>query len=361
MTSVAPTGDALATARQAGLRWVDDSLPGIRRLGEPGRFRYVDAQGRAVRDVETLQRISDIAIPPAWTDVWICPNANGHIQATGRDARRRKQYRYHQRWREVRDEQKYDRMLEFAKALPGIRARVARDLSLPGLPRERVLAAVVRLLDVTFIRVGNDEYAKENQSFGLTTLRNRHVEVQGSRIRFRFKGKSGVHHTVSVEDRRLARILNRCQDLPGEQLFEWVDDEGEPHTIESDDVNEYLREISGKEFTSKDFRTWAGTVLALCALHEIGPSSSKTEMKRQVVHAIGQVSKRLGNTPAVCRRCYVHPDVLSAYADGRLLKLRLGTRRITSSENGLRNEERAVLRLLAKGPAPVKVVGVRAA
>jgi DNA topoisomerase-1 len=209
------------------------------------------------------------------------------------------------------------------------------------------------LLDVTFIRVGNDEYAKENQSFGLTTLRNRHVEVQGSRIRFRFKGKSGVNHTVSVEDRRLARILNRCQDLPGEQLFEWVDDEGAPHSIESDDVNEYLREISGKEFTSKDFRTWAGTVLALCALHEIGPSSSKTEMKRQVVHAIGQVSKRLGNTPAVCRRCYVHPDVLSAYADGRLLKLRLGTR-ITSSENGLRNEERAVLRLLANGSTAPK-------
>jgi DNA topoisomerase I len=344
-TAGAPLAETKQSARAAGLRWVDDSTPGIRRQGSPGSFRYVDPDGHVIRDAGTLQRISDIAIPPAWTDVWICPSANGHIQATGRDARRRKQYRYHPRFREVRDERKYDRMIAFGEALPSIRSRVDADLRRPGLPRERVLAAVVRLLDVSFMRVGNDEYARENQSFGLTTLRARHVDIHGSRIQFRFKGKSGVRHVVSVEDRRLARILDRCQDLPGEELFEWLDEQGETHPVSSDDVNEYLRDIAGDAFSSKDFRTWAGTVLALCALRDAEPPSTVRANRRQVLEAIKQVSARLGNTPAVCRRCYVHPDVLDAYADGSLLKLRLRVKG-TAPGNGLRDEEKAVLRLL---------------
>ncbi|MBV9101786.1 MAG: DNA topoisomerase IB [Candidatus Dormibacteraeota bacterium] len=359
-TSAAVEADGHRTAREAGLRWVDDSAPGLRRLGAAPRFHYADAAGRRISDPKTLQRIRDIAIPPAWTDVWICPSPNGHIQATGRDARRRKQYRYHARWREVRDERKYDRMIAFGRALPGIRGRVAADLARPGLPRERVLAAVVRLLDVTLIRVGNEEYAAENRSFGLTTLRARHVEVEGSRLRFRFRGKSGVRHVVAVQDRHLAQILARCQDLPGEELFEWLDEDGQAHGIDSDAVNGYIREAGGDGFTSKDFRTWAGTVLALTALRDLGASGSRTEAKRQVVRAVAEVSRRLGNTPAVCRRCYVHPEVIEAHTDGRLLKLRLSGR-APSDAAGLRSEERAVLRLLERAGRATPRAASRAA
>ena len=343
---VASQDDAVESARAAGLRWVDDSRPGIRREGTAPRFRYVHADGSRVADEATLQRIRHIVIPPAWTDVWICPTATGHIQATGRDARRRKQYRYHPRWREVRDERKYTRMLDFGAALPRIRSRVAEDLQRPGLDREHVLAALVRLLDLTNIRVGNEEYAKENGSFGLTTLRRKHVDVRGARMRFHFRGKSGVQHEVELEDRRVARVIARIQDLAGEELFEWRDDAGELHPVTSDEVNAYLQEASRGAFTSKDFRTWVGTVLAYAALREIGPSETLTEAKRQLVGAIKQVSARLGNTPAVCRRCYVHPDVLSTYMDGRLLEVRT-TRRRRDAGTGLSPDERAVLRLLA--------------
>jgi DNA topoisomerase-1 len=348
----APEENALS-ARAAGLRWVDDARPGIRREGRSGAFRYVGPDGRAIRDAATRQRIADIVIPPAWTDVWISPIANGHIQATGRDARGRKQYRYHPRWREVRDEQKYSRMVAFGGVLPRIRGRVAADMARQGMSRELVLAAVTRLLDLTYMRVGSDEYAKENDSYGLTTLRDRHVDVHGARIAIRYRGKSGVHHEVRIEDRRLARILARCQDLPGEELFEWRDDHGELHQVTADDVNDYLREISGADVTSKDFRTWAGTVLAWRALRDVGPAESETASKRQIVAAIKQVSARLGNTPAVCRRCYVHPDVLASYTDGRLVTVKTGgERRTRAAATALSDEERAVLRLLrSKRPA----------
>ncbi|HKR98857.1 MAG TPA: DNA topoisomerase IB [Candidatus Dormibacteraeota bacterium] len=339
---------ARRSARAAGLRWVDDGIPGIQRERAGAHFRYRAPDGRVIDDSETLQRIAELVIPPAWTDVWISPIANAHLQATGRDARRRKQYRYHPRWREVRDETKYHRMVAFGGALPDIRAHVDRDLSKPGLPRERVLAAVTRLLDVALLRLGNDEYAKQNGSFGLVTLQARHIDVSGSRITFRFKGKSGVAHNVRIHDRRVARVLERTLDLPGERLFEYLDSDGAVRHVDSDDVNEYLREISGEEFSSKDFRTWAGTVLAATALRESGPFSSEREAKRQTVDAIKRVSSQLGNTPAVCRRCYIHPDVLSAHADGSLLKLRLRANGEAEVKNGLREEERAVLRLLRK-------------
>jgi DNA topoisomerase I len=341
----ARSDDPRGSARAAGLRWIDDSVPGIGRERSGTRFRYRAAGGRLITDPKMLQRIADLVIPPAWNEVWISPLPNSHLQATGRDARRRKQYRYHPRWRELRDETKFDRMIAFGEALASIREHVERDLARPGLPRERVLAAIVRLLDVTLIRVGNEEYAKDNRSFGLATLQERHVTVRGSNIRLRFRGKSGVQHVVALEDRRVARVLDRCSDLPGEELFEWLDAEGTPHKIRSDDVNEYLREIAGRDFSSKDFRTWAGTVLAACALHELGAFETEREAKRLTVQAIKRVSERLGNTPAVCRRCYVHPDVLAAHADGSLLQLHLRATAATSG-GGLRPEERAVLRLL---------------
>jgi DNA topoisomerase-1 len=343
---VAPPEESRASARAAGLRWIDDGRPGIRRERAGSRFRYLGPDGDAVRDPETLQRIADLAVPPAWTDVWISPDPNSHLQATGRDARRRKQYRYHPRWREVRDETKYHRLVEFGEALPALRARVDRDLVRPGLPRERVLAAVVRLLDVSLVRVGHEEYARENGSYGLVTLHGRHVDVRGANIRFRFRGKSGVSHDVDVRDRRVARVIDRCLDLPGEELFDYVDDAGAVRKVSADDVNEYLHELSGRDFTSKDFRTWAGTVLAACALRELGSFTSPREGRRLTVQAIKRVSERLGNTPAVCRRCYVHPDVLDAHVDGSLLRLRIredGSRR---GRPAMRPEERAVLRLL---------------
>ena len=288
-----------------------------------------------MRDRRTLGRIQALAVPPAWNAVWICPRDDGHVQATGRDARRRKQYRYHSRWREVRDETKYGRMVPFARALPRLRRRVERDLALPGLPREKVLATVVRLLETTLIRVGNEEYARENESFGLTTLRERQVRVRGGKLSFRFRGKSGVEHTIELTDRRLAAIMRRVQDLPGEELFRYVDDEGETRRIESSDVNAYLKEISGQDFTSKDFRTWAGTVLAARALARLQAPGSQAEGKRNIATAIEAVAKLLGNTKAVCRKCYVHPAIVESYLEGKLGERLRGA-----------HEERAIVALL---------------
>jgi DNA topoisomerase-1 len=312
--------DPIESAREAGLRYVKDDRAGIQRRRNGRRFRYLRPDGRPVRDAEELRRIRSLAIPPAWTNVWICPVPNGHLQATGRDTKGRKQYRYHPRWRAVRDEAKYDRLITFGQVLPRIRARVEQDLTQRGLPRNKVLAAVIRLLETTLIRVGNEEYVRANGSFGVTTLRSRHVLVEGQSIRFRFRGKSGVRHSIRVDDRRLTRIVQRCQDLPGQELFQYLDEEGTPRDIDSVDVNAYVREIAGEEFTAKDFRTWAGTVLAARALQEFESFDSQVQAKRNVVAAIEAVSKRLGNTKSVCRKCYVHPAVINAYLDGSLLK-----------------------------------------
>ena len=308
-----------AVARSAGLRYVSDAAPGIVRLPDGGAFRYRDPHGQPVTDDATLARIRSLAIPPAWTDVWICKFDNGHLQATGRDARKRKQYRYHPRWRSVRDEVKFGRMISFGLALPAIRRQVDAALRLPGLPREKVLATVVYLLQATMMRIGNEEYARTNKSFGLTTLRTRHVRVDGRAVQFRFRGKSGVVHDVTVADKRLARIIARMRDLPGQELFQYLDDEGEPHAIGSSDVNDYLRAISGEDYTAKDFRTWSGTVLALRALRECAPCESDAQAKKHIARAIDSVAERLGNTPAICRKCYVHPAVIESYLDGSLL------------------------------------------
>jgi DNA topoisomerase I len=340
--------DGAAFARQAGLRHVADDAPGIMRTRAGSGFRYIDAAGKPVRDEATLARIRSLAIPPAWTDVWICPWDNGHLQATGRDAKGRKQYRYHPRWRNVRDEAKYERMLSFGRALPLIRRRVEAALRLPGLPREKVLATVVHLLETTMMRVGNEEYARNNKSFGLTTLRDRHARVDGSEVEFRFRGKSGIQHAIKVDDPRLARIVRHTRDLPGQELFQYVDDDGVQHGIDSADVNDYLREITGEDFTAKDFRTWAGTVLASLALQELEKFDSQAQAKKNIVRAIETVAERLGNTPSICRKCYVHPAVLESYLDGTMLD---ALRRRTQQEwkkdlHVLRPEEAAVLALL---------------
>jgi DNA topoisomerase-1 len=352
-----PNADPPAAAKAAGLRYVNDSKPGIRREGSPGGFRYVDARGEPILDEDTLKRIKSLAIPPAWTDVWICPQASGHLQATGRDARGRKQYRYHPKWREVRDDVKYERMIKFGKALPAIRSEVDRALSLPGLPREKVLATIVYLLETTMMRVGNEEYARENKSFGLTTLRNRHVRIDGSDVEFRFRGKSGVWHQVKVHDRRLARIIQRSRDLPGQELFEYVDDEGETRTVDSSDVNDYLRQVTGEDYTAKDFRTWAGTVLAAVALREFEQFDSQTQAKKNVAQAIQSVAEKLRNTPSVCRKCYVHPAILEAYLDGTTLQV-LGERAagdLATSLHDLQPEEAAVLAMLEERLARAQV------
>jgi DNA topoisomerase-1 len=325
-------------ARAAGLRYVSDSRPGIRRRRSGKGFKYLQHDGEPVRQLERLRRIKALAIPPAWTDVWICGDPRGHIQATGRDARGRKQYRYHARWREARDETKYDRMIEFGRALPRLRRRVGRDLGLPGLPQEKVVATVVRLLDSSNIRVGNPEYARDNQSYGLTTLREKHVTVRGDRINFRFRGKAGKEHDVNIHDRRLANIVRRCQDLPGQELFRYVADGGEPRTVESADVNDYLREATGQTFTAKDFRTWSGTVLAAAELARLGLAGSETEAKQRLVEAVRSVAGRLGNTLAVCRRCYVHPAIVDGYLAGRVVEVCRGER----------DCEKAVLELLVR-------------
>jgi len=303
------------------LRHVEDrTTGGIRRIGRPGQFRYVAPNGRRIGDARELQRIRALAIPPAWTDVWICPDPNGHLQATGRDARGRKQYRYHPRWREIRDEVKYGRMVPFARALATIRRRTAADLRKPGLPREKVLAAVVQLLEKTLIRVGNEEYARENHSFGLTTMRDQHARISGSKVHFEFRGKSGVKHAVDLEDRRLARIVKACRDLPGYELFQYIDEDGGRQVIDSADVNEYLKQITGQPFTAKDFRTWAGTVLAVGELAACERCQSAAHGKRMINRAVEAVARRLGNTRAVCRKSYIHPAVFEAYLAGRPLR-----------------------------------------
>ena len=306
------------SARAAGLRYSTDARPGISRRRAGRGFGYRRPDGAPVADAATRDRIRSLAIPPAWTDVWICPDPAGHLQATGRDARRRKQYRYHSRWSSHRGDAKFERMLDFAKVLPRIRRRSEADLARPGLSREKVLATVVRLLELTLIRVGNDEYARINRSFGLTTLRTRHAKVSGTAIRFRFRGKSGQQHEVGLRDRRLAGIVRRCQDLPGQELFQYVDADGEPHDVASEDVNHYLREISGADVTAKDFRTWAGTVLAYRALRALAPSTDERGARHNVVEAVRLTADRLGNTPAVARRSYVHPAILEAYLDGAI-------------------------------------------
>jgi DNA topoisomerase I len=337
-------------AAAAGLRYVDDRRPGItrRRFGAKS-FAYYAPDGAKVVDEQTLARIRSLAVPPAWTDVWICPDPRGHIQATGRDARGRKQYRYHPQWRSIRDQTKYDRMAAFGAALPGMRARVDRDLARPGLPREKVLALVVRLLDETSIRVGNDEYRRDNKSFGLTTLRRRHVRFEGAHaVRFEFEGKSGKRHSVKVTDRRLVRLIKRCEEIPGYELFQYVDEEGVRHRVESSDVNDYLRAISGEQFTAKDFRTWNGTVFALGELRLCEPATSETAGKRQVAEAIKAVAQRLGNTPSVARSAYVHPGVVQAYLEGRLPAVdeALAEARATAAPEGLSEVEQCVVNLL---------------
>lgn len=312
--------DVVKSARTAGLRYVREGMGGFRRVARRGTSVYLNSSGVRLRDERQLHRIRSLVIPPAWTEVWICGDPNGHLQATGRDARGRKQYRYHQRWREVRDENKYGRMLMFARLLPRIRQRIERDLALPGLPREKILATVVRLLETTLIRVGNEEYAKTNNSFGLTTMRDRHARVEGARVRFEFRGKSGVQHLVDLTDRRLARIVRQSQDLPGYELFQYVDVEGARHGIDAGDVNDYLRHIAGEECTAKDFRTWAGTVLAAKALQECRAIGSAAQAKRNIVAAIEVVAKRLGNTKTICRKCYVHPEIVQAYLEGSLAR-----------------------------------------
>jgi DNA topoisomerase-1 len=349
--------DPVESAQAAGLRYVSDTMPGIRRKRAGKGFAYIAQDGSTIRDEKELARIRSLAIPPAYTDVWICPSPNGHIQATGRDARRRKQYRYHPKWREVRDETKFGRMLAFSEGLPRIRERVDRDLSRPALPREKVLATVVRLLESTCIRVGNDEYARANRSFGLTTLQDRHVEITGPNLRFEFRGKSGKKHEVSLNDRRLARIVQRCQALPGEDLFQYVDQDGVRQTIGSGDVNDYIKEISGEEFTAKDFRTWAGTVLAVAALTETGKWTSPKQAKSNVLRAIDQVAEQLNNTRAVCRKYYVHPAVFDSYLAGTMAKvLHNGTKPAAKAalngKSALNPEEAAVVRLLRHVSAP---------
>ena len=301
-----------------------------------------------MRDIGTLKRIRSLAIPPAWTGVWICAHPNGHLQATGRDARGRKQYRYHPKWRQVRDEAKYGKLLIFSSVLPKLRSRVEEDLKRPGLPRERVLAAIVRLMETTLFRIGNTEYAKENKTFGLTTLRDRHVVIEGSRIHISFRGKHGKHHQTDINDRRLARIIRNCRDLPGYDLFQYLDDEGDPHTVGSAEVNEYLREITGEEITAKDFRTWAGTRLAAEALREFEAFDSQAERKRAVLRAIEKVAKYLGNTPTICRRCYIHPAILEGYLDGTMLKaIAESTRKyLVENSEGMSAEEAAVTAFL---------------
>ena len=311
--------EALAIAETAGLRYVTDARPGIRRRRCGRGFSYRRVDGSPLTDELVLDRIRTLAIPPAWTDVWICPQANGHLQATGRDARGRKQYRYHPQWREVRDAAKYDRVTEMGRALPRIRERVTEHLGRPGMPREKVLAAVVQLLDDTLMRVGNSEYARLNESFGATTIRNHHVRVRGSSVLFTFRGKSGKQHELKVVDRRLARIVRRCQDLPGQELFAYLDEDGTARDVGSQDVNDYLREIAGDDrFSAKDLRTLGGTVLAARALAEADPPESTTEAKASIADAVRQVAHELGNTPAVARSAYIHPAVIDAYTDETL-------------------------------------------
>jgi len=337
--------DPVASARAAGLRYVSDQSPGIRRKRVGKAFTYLASDGRTIRDGEIIRRVKSLAIPPAWTDVWICLDARGHLQATGRDARGRKQYRYHHRWREVRDTVKYDRMLAFAEALPKIREQTDRDLERPGLPREKVLATIVRLLEDTRIRIGNDEYRIDNGSYGLTTLRNRHVSVIGAEVRFTFRGKSGKQHNIELHDRRMARIIKRFREIPGQELFQYIDENGEARAIDSADVNEYLGQIAGEDFTAKDFRTWSGTILAARFLRETAEAVNTRGAKKHIVRAVARVAEDLGNTPAVAKKGYIHPAVIAAYLSGGLKPI---NEKDEPDPYKLSAEERSLLALLGK-------------
>lgn len=339
--------EPVESAKAVGLRYVTDTIPGFSRKKKGKQFEYLDLKGKPLKAPSHLARIKSLVIPPAWTDVWICPHENGHLQATGRDARGRKQHRYHPRWREVRDETKYTRMLVFAKDLPRIRKRLHRDLKLPGLPREKVLATIVKLLEVSLIRVGNEEYARDNKSYGLTTMQDKHAEVKGGKVKFQFRGKSGKAHDIDIHDKHLARVVKLCQDLPGQDLFQYIDEAGKKQDVKSEDVNEYLRSIAGEEFTAKDFRTWAGTVLAAMALQEFEKVNNQKQARKNIVRAIEAVSQRLGNTPSVCRKCYVHPAVLDSYLDGTLVETLKKRAQVEAQRlKHLRPEEAMVLGLL---------------
>ena len=340
--------DPRDAAESAGLRYVSDARPGIRRKKVGTGFSYARADGSKLIEKDVLRRIKTLAIPPAWTEVWICPFTDGHIQATGRDAKGRKQYRYHPRFREVRESTKYEHVVAFADALPAIREKVQEHMALRGLPREKVLATVVHLLETTLIRVGNDDYAKQNNSYGLTTLKNRHVSVNGNEVRFRFTGKSGKQWSLRVRDRRIAKIIKACQDLPGQELLQYVDEAGSCQDVTSSDVNDYLKEITGKDITAKDFRTWAGTVLAAMALNELESFDSAAQAKRHLRTAIEKVAGKLGNTPTICRKCYVHPEVLNSYMDGKLvLELKeKAESELRGEVQSFKPEEAAVLALL---------------
>jgi DNA topoisomerase-1 len=339
----------IAAAQAAGLTYVTDGEQGITRKRVGRGWAYYAPDGSLIRDRAQRRRLAGLAIPPAWTDVWICPDPHGHIQATARDGKGRKQYRYHPRVRALRDESKFGRMLTFSEALPRLRERVERDLALPGLPRRKLLATIVRLLDKTLIRVGNDEYTKSNRSYGLTTLRRRHVEVRGYTVRFEFRGKSGIQHSVAITDRRLARIVQQLQDLPGQQLFKYVDEDGKRQTIDSGDVNAYLRQVTRRDVTAKDFRTWSGTMLAVRALRQLGTPASEREARRHVNIALDQVASRLRNTRAVCRKYYVHPTVIDAYLRGVVVSApRANGRRRDRPSAALRKDEVVVLQFLQR-------------
>lgn len=361
--------DPKKSAALIGLRYVRCDTPGFQRKRAGKGFSYLDLEGRPIRDKKVLERIRSLALPPAWESVWICPSEEGHLQAIGTDARGRRQYRYHPHYRLVRNNTKFHRMPDFANALPGIRSQVERDLKLPSLPREKVIATVVRLLETTFIRVGNEEYARENSSFGLTTLRDRHVKIEGDQVKFSFRGKSSQFHVITLEDRRMARIVRQCRDLPGYELFQYVDQFGETHSIDSSDVNGYLREVSGEDFSAKDYRTWAGTVQTALALRDIGDFTSETHAKKNIVEAIKRTADRLGNRPATCRNYYVHPAILEAYMDGTLLRAieppqSTAPRDLPrmTGESGLYPEEECVISVIRKKSASlIEAVTIAAA
>ena len=355
-----PLDEHIESAAAAGLRYVTDTMPGVRRERRAGTFVFVGPDGQEVDDEAELKRFASLVIPPAWTDVWICASERGHLQVTARDARGRKQYRYHPVYRRVRDETKFGRMLAFSEILQTIRERVEHDIALPGHSREKVLATLVSLLEKTLIRVGTDEYAKENGSYGLTTMKRRHVAVKGSTLRFEFKGKSGVTHTVDLTDRRIARIVQRCQELAGQELFQYLDDDGRRQSIDAVDINDYLREISGgRDITAKDFRTWAGTMLAAAALRDLGPAETERQMKANIIKAVDEVAARLGNTRAVCRKYYIHPALIDAYARGETVPHApavTGGERRGREKAALRREEAVVLECLQRWTASVTSV-----
>jgi DNA topoisomerase I len=346
VADVQTIADPQEAAESAGLRYVSDARPGIRRKGSKKSFTYTRADGSKLSEPSVLRRIKSLAVPPAWTDVWICPFADGHIQATGRDARGRKQYCYHPRFREVRESTKYEHMVAFADALPGIRATVRQHMALRGLPREKVVATVVHLLDTTLIRIGNDDYARQNNSYGITTLKSRHIAVNGNAVRFRFTGKSGKQWSLQVRDRRIAKIMRACQELPGQELLQYLDEEGNAQAITSSDVNAYLKAIAGTDITAKDFRTWAGTVLTAMALSALPGFESVTQAKRNLRNAIKDVAAVLGNTPTICRKCYVHPELVTRYLDGNFVLKVKSENKLRVERSGLRLEEAEVLAML---------------